>query len=149
MTRLAAFFAWLGTPFRAVRAMFPFTNEGRQTLIYLIFAGAGPALTLIGLRILDLAKDNQQWYVFEDQAKTFGWSLFIIVAALGMFVSIRAFKIGKDGLEFSSKDQPVDPVIAAKQVEGKVATAAKEAVAEVAVAAAQPATNTNPAGEPL
>ena len=139
MSRIAAFFRWLGTPFRSIRGWVPFTHDGRQTLIYLIFAGAGPALTLVGLHILEQTEGAGQWGIYATQARIFGWSLFVIVAGLGMFVSIRSFKIGKEGLDFTGKDTP-DPVAAAQKVASEVTHKAKEAVAEVAVAAADAAT---------
>lgn len=129
MKRVAAFFHWLGTPIRATRTLFPFTHEGRQTLIYLIFAGSGPILTLVGLRILNQTEAASQWGIYASQARIFGWSLFVIVSGLGMFVSIRAFKIGKDGFEFSSKEEAIE---AARKVAEGVKTEADNQVAEVA-----------------
>lgn len=154
MTAIAAFFRWLGTPIRAARALFPFSHDGRQTLIYLCFAGAGPILTLVGLHILERSEKAQQWDIFGAQARVFGWSLFVIVAGLGMFVAIKGFKISKEGAEFSAKDV-TDPVNAAQRVAEAVTSEAKAKVAEVAVAAAEaakpndPKPNTNPAGEEL
>lgn len=118
----AAFFRWLGHPFRALRGLFPFTHDGRQTLIYLIFSGAGPALCLIGLYVLSRTEIAGQWPIYAEMARIFGWSLFVIVSGLGMFVSIRAIKIGKDGLDFSSKDP--DPTFILKP--GETAQAADE-----------------------
>jgi hypothetical protein len=135
MNRIGAFLHWLGTPFRAVRGWVPFTHEGRQTLIYLIFAGAGPALTLVGLVILEKTEKAGQWDIFGSQARMFGWSLFVIVAGLGMFVSIRGFKISREGAEFSAKDTP-DAVAAAAKVASDVKHTANAAVAEVAAAEA-------------
>lgn len=91
------FFRWLGTPIRATRALFPFTHEGRQTLIYLVFAGSGPALTALVLWIMREALARRLFGVFGNMAWLVGWSLFVIVCGLGMFVSIRAIKLGKDG----------------------------------------------------
>lgn len=122
MTRAAAFFRWLGHPFRALRALFPFTHDGRQTLIYLIFSGAGPALCLIGIYVLSRTELAGQWAIYAEMARTFGWSLFVIVSGLGMFVSIRAIKIGKDGLDFSSKDP--EPTVVLQP--GETAQAADE-----------------------
>lgn len=104
MKRVAAFMRWLGTPIRAARALFPFQHEGRQTLIYLVFAGAGPALTLIALHVLEQTEAARQWDIYAAMARILGWSLLIIVCGLGMFVSIRAIKLGKDGFEADSRD---------------------------------------------
>jgi hypothetical protein len=94
MTRLQRFNRWLSTPVRAARALFPFTHEGRQTLVYLVFAGAGPTLTIViwlAMRVLAAAR---QWDGYMRLATIVALSLLIIVTGLGMFVSIRAIKIG-------------------------------------------------------
>ena len=104
MSRIAAFFRWLASPIRAARTLFPFSHEGRQTLIYLVFAGAGPALTLVAIDILDTSEGAGQWGIYAAMARILGWSLLIIVCGLGMFVSIRAIKLGKDGFSADSRD---------------------------------------------
>lgn len=142
MERVRNFFRWLGHPFRAVRALFPFSQEGRQTLVYLMFALACPVLTLVGLHVLDRTEKSEQWSIYAEMARTFGWSLFVMTASIGLFISIRQLKIGPTGAELNSKD---DAVEAAKKVAEDVKAKADESVAEVAHAA--PATN--PAGEEL
>jgi hypothetical protein len=152
MEKVAAFFRWLGTPIRAIRGLFPFTYDGRQTLIYLMCALSAPVLTLAVMYLTEKAADANQWPEHRELARIVAYSLLVSVCAFSMFVAFRTLSLGsKDGLlNLSSKDTPPpDPVLAAKHIEDKVATAAKEAVADVAVAAAQPAPNTNPAGEPL
>lgn len=140
---MTSFFRWLVSPLRAIRDMFPFGHEGRQTLIYLVFAGAGPALTLIGISILNRT-EGKHWSIFAEMSRTFGWSLFVIVSSLGLFVAIRSFKIGPTGAEFNAKDAPPDDaVIAAKAVESDVREAAADAVAQVVEA--QGATPDEPA----
>lgn len=79
--------------------MFPFTREGRQTLIYLSFAGAGPALSGIQIWAMLQAMRAGQWKVFSDLAMVNAAGQFLVVLALTAFVSIRAIKIGKGGLE--------------------------------------------------
>lgn len=113
MNFLSSLGRWLAHPFHAARRLFPFSQEGRQTLVYLIFAGAGPALTLIGISILDRTQ-GIYWPVFAEMARIFGWSLFVIVASLGLYVSIRSFKIGPGGMDFTSKEDAVSQ--AAKEV---------------------------------
>jgi hypothetical protein len=77
--------------------LFPFTHEGRQTLVYLVFAGAGPALTLIVIWAMNRALFYKLFGTFSNLAYIVAGALLIIVTGLGMFVSIRAVKLGKDG----------------------------------------------------
>jgi hypothetical protein len=105
MTRLQRFNRWLSTPFREVRKLFPFTHEGRQTLIYIIFAGAGPALCVICLWAMNAAAEKGWNAVFANLAYKFGWANLIIVSGLACFVSIRSIKMGKDGFGVEGIDQ--------------------------------------------
>ena len=104
MTRLAAFFHWVGTPIRAARALFPFTSDGRKSLIYLVFAGCGPALCLILFRVLDDTKAAGQWAYYAATAEKIGWALLIAVAALSTYVAWQSIKIGKDGLAANARE---------------------------------------------
>ena len=149
MSKAAAFFRWLGTPIRAARALFPFTYDGRQTLIYLMCAFSAPALTLAVMHIMETMAEAGQWGGYREIARLVAYSLLISVCAFSMFVAFRSLSLGsKDGLlNLSSKDNPdPSPVAAAKQVEEKVTTAAAKAVEEVAV---EVQSNKNAAGEPL
>lgn len=97
---MKSFFHWLGTPFRAMWKEFPLENDGRQTLIYLVFAGAGPALTLIVMWAMGEALERPQlWKTFSGLAYILGICLLVITTGLGMFVSIRAVKISREGFE--------------------------------------------------
>ena len=84
---------------------FPFTREGRQTLVYLIFAGCGPALTAIIIWAMSIIRNWSEVDAatrldkFSSLAMLIGLGLLIITVALACFVSIRAIKIGKDGIE--------------------------------------------------
>jgi len=79
---------------------FPLTREGRQTLIYLTFAFAGPALTGIVIWAMVAALEHTAlWPTFRDLALIVAAALMIVVMGLACFVSIRAIKIGKDGIE--------------------------------------------------
>lgn len=81
-------------------ARLPFTREGRQTLVYLVFAGCGPVLT--GVVIWAMAEALARvrlWGTFRDLALIVAAALLIIVCGLAMFVSIRAIRIGRDGFE--------------------------------------------------
>ena len=79
--------------------MLPLSRDGRQSLIYLVFAGAGPATSLVSGWAMALAYRAGQWATFADLALLNAAGNLIIVTALAMFVSIRAIKIGRDGLE--------------------------------------------------
>lgn len=158
MKHAARFFTWLGTPIRAGRALFPFTYEGRQTLIYLMCALTAPILTLTVIWMLDTLAGHKEWDTYSEIAKIVAYSLLISVCAFSMFVAFRSLSLGsKDGLlNLSGKDsQPPppspSPVAAAQAVADKVTQGAQAAVAAVAVetAAANPTPATNPAGEPL
>lgn len=87
-----------------LKSIFPFTRDGRQTLIYIALAGCGPALTLLVMWAMDASQTANQWAIFADLANKVAWALLLIVLALAMFVSIRAIKVGKDGLEASGGD---------------------------------------------
>jgi ABC-type nickel/cobalt efflux system permease component RcnA len=93
------FFRWLGTPVRAVAAWFPLGNDGRQTLIYLVFALAGPALTAITIWAMQKALSHGWQGLFSNLAYMLGWALMIVVCGLAMFVSVRAVKLGREGFE--------------------------------------------------
>lgn len=129
--RFAAFLRWLGTPIRAFRGLFPFTHEGRQTLIYLMCAFSAPILTLLVLHILNRTEAAGQWPIFAETARLVAYSLLIIVCAFAMFVAFRSLQLGgKDGLlNLTGKDSA--PVEAAKEVKREVEAAATEAVAKV------------------
>lgn len=95
----AGFFRWLGTPFRALAAAFPFSFAGRQTLIYLVFAGAGPAITLLLIWAMRQSLAAKLWDQFTHLSNELALAHLIVVIGLAMFVSIRSLKIGPDGIE--------------------------------------------------
>jgi len=76
---------------------FPFTQPGRQTLVYFVFAWAGPVLTAITVWAMVTALANGLQATFSNLAYLVGGCLLIIVTGLAMFVSIRAVRLGKDG----------------------------------------------------
>lgn len=93
----------------------PLTRGGRQTLVYLCLAGSGPVLTAIIIWALVTIRD---WVGVDPTVKltrfsalTFyiAVSLLIIVISLAAFVSIRAIKIGKDGIEAESNGNGEEP----------------------------------------
>jgi lysylphosphatidylglycerol synthetase-like protein (DUF2156 family) len=79
--------------------LFPFTRDGRQTLIYLVFALAGPALTAVVIWAMVKALEQVAlWATFRDLALIVAAALMVVVIGLAMFVSIRAIKVGRDGV---------------------------------------------------
>lgn len=138
----ASFFHWLGTPVRAARALFPFTYDGRQTLIYLMCAFSAPILSLMVLHIMDVLAANDQWPAYREVSRLVAYSLLISVCAFSMFVAFKSLSLGsKDGLlSLSGKEDREREVQAAKQVESEVKQAAAEAVVKVEERAAAPDT---------
>jgi hypothetical protein len=85
----------------------PLTHEGRQTLVYLIFAGSGPVLTCVVIWGMQQSLDRKElWSTFTGLSYIVAASLLIIVTALGMFVSIRAVKLTKTGFEATGGGEP-------------------------------------------
>lgn len=88
-----------------IERFLPFTRAGRQTLIYLVLAGCGPALTVCIIWAMVVIRDwnevaaSARLDKFATLAMLLGAGLLIIITALACFVSIRAVKIGKDGFE--------------------------------------------------
>lgn len=87
----------------------PFTREGRSTLVYLAFAGAGPMLTLVLIWAMDKiryfdAPAQSRLDRFAGLSDIIAWSVFVIVTGLCTFVAFRALKVGKDGLEATGRD---------------------------------------------
>lgn len=83
---------------------FPLTKEGRQTLVYCVFAGAGPALTAIVIWAMWTAEGHTWREVFANLAYMVAAGMLIVVTGLAMFVSIRSLKVSRDGLEASGGD---------------------------------------------
>lgn len=77
----------------------PYTREGRQTLVYLSFAGAGPILTVIVVWAMRAAERLKLFDTFANLAYILASGLLVLVISLGMFVSLRALKVSKDGIE--------------------------------------------------
>lgn len=76
---------------------FPFTHEGRQTLVYLIFAGAGPVLCIMTMLAMLMALDYKLYKTFSQLSWVVAICLLITITGLSMFVAIRSLKINKDG----------------------------------------------------
>lgn len=93
----------------------PLTFAGRQTLIYVCLALSGPVLTGIVVWALASIRD---WKDVDAVTKLARYAaltnyiaiaLLIVVIALACFVSIRAIKIGRDGIEAESNNNGSDP----------------------------------------
>lgn len=86
-------------------SLFPFTREGRHTLVYIVFSCSGPALTGLILWALYSIEDfagadaKERLDRFAELSMLVGSALLVTVVALACFVSIRAIKIGKDGID--------------------------------------------------
>jgi hypothetical protein len=116
MSWLSRFNRWLSTPFRAARALFPFSHDGRQTLIYLMFSLSTGILTLIVWWAMDRLFNAQQWQAGKQLADKVAWGLLISISGYACFVSLRAISLGKDGLNVQGRDPPEDAPAAAQAV---------------------------------
>jgi hypothetical protein len=88
----------------------PFTREGRQTLIYLMFAGAGPALCLIVMWAMSGALAHVGlWSLFAQLSLIVAICLLVTVSGFAAFVAIRALKIGRDGFSMEGAPQGDPP----------------------------------------
>lgn len=92
--------------YSAVREWFPFTFAGRQTLIYVMFSCSTGILTLITWWAMRMLFANRQWAAGEQLADKVAWALLMSVAGYACFVSVRSFKIGKDGFDVQGRDPP-------------------------------------------
>lgn len=94
----------------AVRPLFPFTNDGRQTLIYIMFSCSTAILTLLVWWAMDRMFDAGQWNAGRGLADKVAWGLLISISGYACFVSVRAIKLGKDGFSVDGRDpnQPGD-----------------------------------------
>lgn len=87
---------------------FPYTHEGRQTLVYMALAWAAPIICGMLIWAMQTLRDwtdapvLQRLERFADIADRLSWGLLVILVSYACFVSIRAVKIGKDGFEASS-----------------------------------------------
>jgi membrane protease YdiL (CAAX protease family) len=106
VTKLARINRWLSTPFRAARSLFPFTQDGRQTLIYLMFSLSTGLLTLIVWWAMDRLFDAKQWIPGKQLADKVAWALLMSVGGYACFVSVRAIRLGKDGFGMEGRDPP-------------------------------------------
>ena len=117
---MRSFLEGLKRVFFSIVAWFPFTRAGRQTLVYVALSLCGPALTILvwwAMQVIRYFPDTtgqERLEAFAKLATMVTGGLLVIVIALACFVSIRAVKIGKDGIEAKSHggendDPPVIP----------------------------------------
>lgn len=98
----------------------PYSKEGRQSLVYLAFAGAGPILTGIVVWAMTVSDSHSWREVFANLAYMVAAGMLIVVTGLSMFVSIRSLKVSRDGLEASGGDVIKDgDTVAVSKVEGQ------------------------------
>jgi len=94
----------------------PLTLAGRQTLIYVVFAVSGPVLTGIVIWSMLAVRDWQdaapldRLDKFATLALLVASALMVTVVTLACFISIRAIKIGKAGLEAEGAGGDEPPV---------------------------------------
>lgn len=92
----------------------PLSQAGRQTLVYLSFAGAGPVIvgvliwTLFEIRYWADASPATRLDRFATLADLVAVAHLVVIIALACFVSIRAIRIGKDGIEAESNGEGQD-----------------------------------------
>lgn len=95
----------------------PWSVNGRRTLLTIVFAACGPALTACIMWALNVVKTfpgttgEQRLAAYVKLAEPVTWSLIIIVIALASYISIRSFKAGKDGIETTSFGDDDDDVV--------------------------------------
>lgn len=86
----------------------PYSHQGRQTLVYLVFAGSGPALTAVVIWAMVTALSVGLLKTFSQLSLILAACLLIINTALAMFVSIRAVRLGKDGFSAEGGGTPIN-----------------------------------------
>lgn len=94
----------------------PWTRSGRQTLLTVVFALCGPALTACIMWALSIVETfpgagaEQRLEAYVKLAQPIGWALIVIVVALAAYISIRSIKAGKDGIEATSFADDEEPI---------------------------------------
>lgn len=89
---------WISAIWQAFRGLFPFTKDGRATLVYLAFAGSVPALTLAGMLVLHEirwfdANADKRLEAYSSAAMWIFYGQFLGQITYAAFVSIRALDI--------------------------------------------------------
>lgn len=92
-----------------IRSLFPFTREGRHTLLYITISLCAPALTIFSMWAMSVVERfpgvpaQERLDAYVKLATLIAVDLLIMVVALACFVSIRSLKIGANGLEADGK----------------------------------------------
>lgn len=108
--------SWLIAIWREIRALFPWTQNGRRTSLYIAVLGAGPVLTLLNWDNMRQARALERWSLFDLLAQTNAASLFVVVLAIAVGTGLNIFvKAGKDGVTGSAGGEQ-DVVDAARDV---------------------------------
>lgn len=123
--------SWFAVPTvaiaRGIRGLFPWTQDGRRTSLYVAALGAGPALTAIVVWVMWTSLQFRLFDTFSKVAFSVAASLFVIVCAIGVGTGLNIFaKAGKGGVEFGAGGDD-DVAKAAHQV----ADAAQEKAVEI------------------
>lgn len=82
----------------SIKDYLPLTREGRQTLVYLNFIWAGLVLAALVWWAMEQALSRGWQALFVELSRYVAIGLLIDILGLAMFVSLRAFKLGSDGI---------------------------------------------------
>jgi len=116
-----------------LKQFLPFTTDGRATLIYVMFAGAGPAVmgaiiyAMRTIRNWTAAPANQRLDLFAGIADKLAWGLLIVLVTLACFISIRAIRFGKDGFNVNGNGSAGDGAQLAADAAQETADTIKDA----------------------
>lgn len=114
--------SWVAVPVvntaRAIRGLFPWTQDGRRTSLHVAALGAGPALCAMTIWAMQTSLAHNLFEAFTNLSYTVAASLFVIVCAIGVGTGLNIFvKAGKDGAQFGAGGDDNDAIVeAAHQV---------------------------------
>ena len=83
---------------RWFKSFLPFSLDARASLMYLSFAGGGPAVLIALMINMDTIRNwtgapaGERLERYADIADKLAWGLLIVLVTLACFISIRAFK---------------------------------------------------------
>lgn len=87
----------------------PFSSDGRRTLVYLTFAGAGPSLTLMVWWLLNTIRT---WTGVDPKDALASFSnlsfwvvgcLLTVCVTMACYIAVKEFKIGPGGIDAQSQ----------------------------------------------
>lgn len=113
--------SWVAVPAvaiaRAIRGLFPWSQDGRRTSLHVAVLGAGPALTVMTLWTMNEALGKRLFETFANLAYATAAGLLIVVTAIAVGTGLNIFaKAGKSGAEFKAGGEADDIAKAAHQV---------------------------------